>query len=64
MEFIWIARVIDGSNFDRVAFEAAFLDKASADAWAYAHYCECVEDEEPAFRTGWRQEIESVRLMK
>ena len=48
-KYVYVGRVIDGCNFDRVAYEAGFLTREAARAWGDRLYAECVEEEEAAY---------------
>ncbi|WP_334193560.1 hypothetical protein [Pararhodobacter sp.] len=60
MEYIWIARVLDGSDFNRVKHEKAFADKDRAWQWAEDRRHAEIEQEEPLFKSGWYASVTSV----
>lgn len=64
MEKVWIARVKDGSQFDKVLSERAFLQKAACDDWAALEHSLRVRETEPFYKASIYIDVETIDLAR
>lgn len=60
MDKIYIGRIIDGSDFDRIIAERAFGDADECDAWLAQEHADVLRETEPFYRRAIRAETETM----